>query len=329
MKLGILGTGVIVQDVLSMINKIGIEKMVLLSTKRSEDRAKDLVEQYHLDGYYLDYEELLNSDVDTIYIGLPNYLHYEFGKKALEHHKHVIMEKPFTANTRELNELIKIAKENHLIMVEAVNIHHLPIFKKLKEEINRVGDIKIISFNYSQYSSRYDRFKQGIIENVFDYHKAGGALMDLNLYNLHGLVGLVGKPDKISYVANVERGIDTSGIVTLEYPSFKAICIGAKDCKAPLSLTIQGDLGAICMNKPLNSLDTFTFVDNKDQTITFGENMKEHRLYYEFVEFNRIINELDYETAEKMMETTKIVSEIIEEARKQAGIIFDNDKILA
>ncbi|MCD8028143.1 MAG: Gfo/Idh/MocA family oxidoreductase [Erysipelotrichaceae bacterium] len=328
MKLGILGTGMIVQDVLSMINKIDIERKVLLSTKRSEDKAKNLVEQYHLDGYYLDYEKLLNSDVDTIYIGLPNHLHYEFGKKALEHHKHVIMEKPFTANTRELNELLGIAKANHLIMVEAVNIHHLPTYKQLKQEMNRVGDIKIISFNYSQYSSRYDRFKQGIIENVFDYHKAGGALMDLNIYNLHGLVGLVGKPDKISYVANVERGIDTSGIVTLEYPTFKALCIGAKDCKSPLSLTIQGDLGAICMSKPLGQLDSFTFVDNKNKTMTFGE-MKEHRLYYEFVEFNRMINELDYDKADELMETTKIVSNIIEEARKQAGIVFDNDKILA
>ncbi|MCD7840482.1 MAG: Gfo/Idh/MocA family oxidoreductase [Erysipelotrichaceae bacterium] len=329
MKLGILGTGAIVQDVLQMIHKIDIERKVLLSTKRSEERAKNLVEQYHLDGYYLDYDELLNSDVDTIYIGLPNHLHYEFGKKALEHYKHVIMEKPITANTRELNELLDIAKANHLILVEAVNVHHLPAYKQLKEEINRVGDIKIISFNYSQYSSRYDRFKQGIIENVFDYHKAGGALMDLNIYNLHGLIGLVGKPNKINYVANIERGIDTSGIVTLEYPAFKAICIGAKDCKAPLSLTIQGDLGAICMKKPLNSLDVFDFVDNKNQIISFGESMKEHRLYYEFVEFNRIINELDFDKADELMETTKIVSEIIEEARKQAGIVFDNDKILA
>ena len=67
--------------------------------------------------------------------------------------------------------------------------------------------------------------------------------MDLNVYNIHAIVGLFGKPWEVKYEANMERGIDTSGVVTLDYGDFKAVAIGAKDCKAPVRCTIQGTNG--------------------------------------------------------------------------------------
>ena len=78
----------------------------------------------------------------------------------------------------------------------------------------------------------------------FDFHKAGGALMDLNVYNIHALIDLFGKPVYHKYMANIERNIDTSGMMLFDFEHFKALCIGAKDCKAPLMNTIQGNLGA-------------------------------------------------------------------------------------
>lgn len=84
MKLGILGTGMIVKDVLTMYHELGVEKTYLFSTKKSKSQALELIEKYHLDKVYTDYDELLQSDVDTIYCALPNHLHYEFSKKALE-----------------------------------------------------------------------------------------------------------------------------------------------------------------------------------------------------------------------------------------------------
>ena len=76
--------------------------------------------------------------------------------------------------------------------------------------------------------------------------------MDLNVYNIHFLTGLFGKPEAVSYHANVERGIDTSGILTMDYGSFQAVCIGAKDCQAPLVSTLQGDGGYIRMTAPVS-----------------------------------------------------------------------------
>ena len=107
MKLGILGTGMIVKDVLTMYHELGVEKTYLFSTKKSKSQALELMEKYHLDKVYTDYDELLQSDVDTIYCALPNHLHYEFSKKALENGKNVIIEKPITANNKELEDLIE------------------------------------------------------------------------------------------------------------------------------------------------------------------------------------------------------------------------------
>ena len=73
------------------------------------------------------------------------------------------------------------------MIFEAMNLHYIPAFLSLKEDLKKLGDIKIVSFNYSQYSSRYNAFKEGTILPAFDFHKAGGALMDLNVYNIHAL----------------------------------------------------------------------------------------------------------------------------------------------
>ena len=220
------------------------------------------MKKYHLDKVYTDYDELLQSDVDTIYCALPNHLHYSFSKKALENGKNVIIEKPITANSKELEDLIEIASKNHLMIFEAMNLHYTPAFLSLKEDLNKLGDIKIVSFNYSQYSSRYNAFKEGTILPAFDYHKAGGALMDLNVYNIHALIDLFGKPVYHKYMANIEKNIDTSGIMIFDFDHFKALCIGAKDCKAPLMNTIQGNLGAIVVKSPLSQMTEYEICYN-------------------------------------------------------------------
>jgi hypothetical protein len=70
--------------------------------------------------------------------------------------------------------------------------------------------------------------------------------MDLNLYNVHFVVGLFGEPMLVSYHPNLYRnGIDTSGILLLEYPDFICQCTGAKDCAAPGSVQLIGDAGRI------------------------------------------------------------------------------------
>lgn len=328
MKLGILGTGMIVKDMLTGIHDLDLEYVAILGTADTREETEELKEKYSLNRTYYDYDELLKSDIDTVYVALPNFLHYSFAKKALEAGKHVILEKPATANLFELLELKELSEKNHRILVEASTVNYFPVVQQVKKDISLIGNVHIVSLNFSQYSSRYDRFKQGEVLPVFDPEKAGGALMDLNVYNINFIVGLFGKPEEIYYFANRERGIDTSGILVMDYGTFKASCIAAKDCKAPAAVMVQGDKGYIISAQTMNRASTFSVVLNDGTVIERSFSEGRHRLYYEFTEFIRMVDEEDYEKAGEMLALSVTISELMEEARWKERIIFRNDKNL-
>ncbi|WP_041639810.1 Gfo/Idh/MocA family protein [[Mannheimia] succiniciproducens] len=319
MKLGIVGTGMIVRDLMQTLHKVRLEQLAIWG--RDQAKTAQFAAEQGILQVFSDYAAMLNSDLDTIYIALPNHLHFSFAKQALEAGKNVIMEKPITSNTDEFNQLRQLAQTQGVILIEAVTVHYLPAYLAIREKVAELGEIKIVSLNYSQYSSRYDRFKAGETLPVFDPQKSGGALMDLNVYNVHFAVGLFGKPQSCTYAANIQRGIDTSGILLLDYPQFKAVCIGAKDCAAPVMLSIQGDKGNITVPMPANAMNRFTYTPNQGeaQHFEFGD---VHRMLPEFERFVDIVDRKDFAQAEKMLDISAAVSEVIEQARKGAGIRF-------
>ena len=328
MRLGIAGAGMIVKDLFRFIHTIeGIELEAIASTEKSIDKVKQMAKENNIKKAYLNYDQLVNDpDIEVMYIASPNHLHYEMCKQALLHDKHVICEKPFTSRIEELEELNKLAKERHLILLEAITTQYLPNVLKIKEKLNTLGNIKIVSANYSQYSSRYNAFKEGNILPAFDYTKSGGALMDLNIYNIHLMTALFGKPLKVDYMANIERNIDTSGVITLDYGNFKAVLIGAKDCKAPIQTTIQGDQGCITIPTPANTLKEFKILYNDQTEEAYNLQGDTHRMVYEFKEFVNIIENKDYTRAQEMMEKSLIAMDIATKARQSAGVHFKADE---
>lgn len=325
MKVGLLGTGMIVKDLMRTIDVLPFEKKYLLGTEQTREETETIAKENHFDQTFYDYDELLKSDVDTVYVALPNFIHYSFSKKALEAGKNVIIEKPITANYKELEELKKIAKEKHLMMFEAMSVVHMPAYDAIQENLKELGDIKVVSLNYSQYSSRYKAFKEGTTLPVFDPHKAGGALMDLNVYNISFICGLFGEPKDVNYLANIEKGIDTSGVLTLDYGSFKAITIAAKDCKAPVMCSIQGDEACIAIHSSVNGLTKFSVEYNDGTSKEFVDDSEKHRLYYEFMDFIQTVDNNNYAHMEELLEASTVVSKVMYDARKKAGIVFDND----
>ena len=299
MRLGIVGAGMIVRGLFTFIHEVeGIELEAIASTEKSIDKVRQMAKENHVKKAYLNFDELLNDEyIDVMYIATPNHLHYQMCKQALERGKHVIL-------------------------FEAISTQYLPNVLKIKEKLNELGNIKIVTANYSQYSSRYNAFKEGIIQPAFDYTKSGGALMDLNIYNIHLMVSLFGKPLKVNYMANIEKNIDTSGIITLDYGSFKAVCIGAKDCKAPIATSIQGDQGCISIQTPANVLKGFK--DQREEE--FDLQGDTHRMIYEFKEFVKMIENKDFDKANEMMEKSLIAMDIATKARIDAGVHFKADE---
>ena len=326
MKLGIAGTGAIVREVLPLVSGWGWEAGALCGTPRSAADVRELCAANLIPGAYTDYTVMLaEADIDAVYVAVPNFLHYSFVKQALEAGRHVIVEKPLTSNYREAAELAETARAKNLYLFEAITTIYLPNYAHIKELLPLIGTIKLVSCNFSQYSRRYDAFRAGEVLPAFDPVKSGGALMDLNVYNLHWLLGLFGTPKAVRYHANVEWGIDTSGVLTLNYDTFQAVSIAAKDCAAPRQCIIQGVDGYILQNSPANQCREVLLHLNDGAEKSFAENPA-NRLEPEFRFFAAQIASGDRGACYAALDHSLAVSRVQTDARLDAGIRFPADE---
>ncbi len=324
MKIATIGTSFITEWFLSAAAKIDNAQPIAVYS-RNEQKGKDLASQYGIQKVYTDLDAMLKDDeIECVYVASPNSLHYQHASAALKAGKHVICEKPFTSTAKELKELSELAKSKHLFLFEAIVTIHMPNYISLKEKLPELGDIKMVQCNFSQYSSRYDKFMAGESVNVFDPKFSGGALMDINIYNLHFVMNLFGKPNDVHYYPNMTRGIDTSGVLVLNYEGFHAVCVGCKDTKSHNISQIQGEKGYITLNSETSRCANYSLTTN-DGTVLPSIKQEDIALYYEIKDFMRIMEEQDYAACEALLEYSNEVMEVLEQARKKAGIRFPAD----
>lgn len=207
MNIGIVGAGKIVKEALPVMSEIPeIHIQSIVTTGRNPENVAQLQKQFDIKQVFEDFQAFIEDEkIDTVYLAVPNHLHFDYARKAIAKNKHVICEKPFTLTTEELIILKDLAEQQKVIIIEAITNLYLSNYDVLKQSIPEIGNCKIAQFNYSQYSSRFDDFKKDIIQPAFDPSKGGGALMDINVYNVHLAVGLFGKPNKVIYFANIEK----------------------------------------------------------------------------------------------------------------------------
>ena len=316
MNLGIVGAGMIVKDFLSFSHELPEIKLEAIVARNIEN-LKNLQNTYNIKQIYTDLDECLSSpSIDTIYVAVPNNLHYPVAKKALEAGKNVICEKPFTLDYNETVELFQLAESNNLILIEAITNQYLPNYLEIKENLSQIGNIRLVECNFSQLSSRYEAFKKGIIAPVFDKNQGGGVLGDLNIYNIHFVVGLFGAPKNSEYYPNIVREVDTSGILILEYDEFKVVCIAAKDTYNNSYANIQGDKGLIKVIGTLNEVPNY-IIKNKEVEMKVNKNIHKHRMYSEFKKFIDVIDNKDFDFMQIQKEHSLAVMEIFDKSRKQ------------
>lgn len=321
-KLGTIGSGVIVRSILDGVKVTeGISLEAVYS--RSEEKGRKLAGDYGAQKVYTELEDMFNdADVNFIYVASPNSLHYEQAKAALEHGKNVICEKPFCTTCAKVEELISIAKKNHLFLIDATPTAFLPNFELLKQQIEKVGKKRLVMCSYSQYSSRYDQVLKGEVPNIFNPEFAGGCLQDINYYNVYFNVALFGKPESAVYYPNIcPTGVDTSGIVLMKYKDFVSECSGAKDTWGVNAAQIQGEKGYIYVENGSNGIESVRVV-TRDGEETFNEQPNPDRWFYEVQNMTRLVLNDDYEAIYKRLKVTADVIDVIETVRKQAGIRF-------
>lgn len=321
-RLGTIGTGVIVHSILDGVRRTeGIRCVAVYS--RSEEKARQLANKYGVAKTYNNLEEmLLDDEINFVYVASPNSLHYEQTKRALEFGKNVICEKPFCAEREQVEELTELAKKKELFLIDATPTTYLPNFEILKNKVKKIGRLRLVLCNYSQYSSRYDQVLEGKFPNVFNSKFAGGCLQDINYYNVYFNVALFGKPEQMYYYANMcGGGVDTSGILLMKYQGFVSECAGAKDTWGINSAQIQGEKGFIYVENGTNGIEKVKVV-TKTSDEEIDEQTDPDRWYYEVQKMTKLVLADNKEWFYNRLSLTADVIEVLQKARKSAGIIL-------
>ncbi|MCZ0753977.1 Gfo/Idh/MocA family protein [Anoxybacillus sp. J5B_2022] len=325
-KLATIGTNWITQEFIRATKAIP-ELTLTAVYSRTEETAKDFAVKTGAPQTFTSLEEMAKSpDIDAVYIASPNALHAEQAILLMNHGKHVLCEKPFASNTKEVQTMIEAARQNGVVLMEALKTTLLPNFHTIRQHLPKIGKVRRYFASYCQYSSRYDAYKQGIILNAFNPAFSNGALMDLGIYCLYPLVVLFGKPRSLQ--ANsvmLASGVDGEGSIVLDYGEMDAVVMYSKIANSYVPAEIQGEEGSIV----IDAIHTPTKVeiryrDGRTEDITVPQ--EEHPMYYEAREWVDVIQSDKYESETNSHAHSLITAEIMEEARKQTGIVFPADQ---
>lgn len=189
----VLGCGVIANEMAQGLQKMG--RSLYAVANRTYEKAVAFAKKYQIKKVYDSIDEVFTDpDVDIIYITTPHNTHYEYMKKALENGKHIFVEKSITLNSRELDEMISLAREKKRMIGEAMTIWHMPLYKKLRDIVQNgeLGKVQIITMNFGSFKE-YD-----MSNRFFNMNLAGGAMLDIGVYALSIVRGFMDeKPDEI------------------------------------------------------------------------------------------------------------------------------------
>lgn len=324
-RLGTIGSGMIVHAILNNVKEMeGIRHVAVYS--RSREKGEKLAAEFGVDRVYTDLNTFFrDEEMNFVYIATPNLLHYPQAKQALLAGKNVILEKPFCTKLEHAMELVQLAAEKGLLLLDATPTAYLPNLEILKRELPKIGKIRLVMSNYSQYSSRYDVLMQGEVPNNFNPQYAGGCLMDINYYNVYLNTALFGKPKDATYYPNMyQNGIDTSGVMIMRYDGFVSQNAGAKDTWGVNFFQIEGEQGFIFVENGGNGFESVRVV-TKTSDETFNEQYNPDRWSYEVCSaINQILHN-DTDTIKRNLNTMLQTIDTIEKARKKAKILFPGD----
>ena len=197
----VISTSRIVDEFLANLGDMPqIEVAALCCRPQSAPKAEAWAAQYGIGRVCTDEAALLaEGGFDAVYIGTANHLHHSTAKRVLAAGYHVILEKPFTATAAEARELFALADSKGVMIFEAITTPYLPEYAFLQQELPKIGPVRGVMASFCARSRRYDDYLAGIWNTTFDPACSGGALYDMNVYNLHYLWGLLGMPERCEY----------------------------------------------------------------------------------------------------------------------------------
>lgn len=287
---------------------------------RNEDKTKEFAKMHKIDKYYSDIDEFLkDKDIDAVYIATPHNYHMEYAKKCVLAKKHVLCEKPFSYNYKTGKEIIDIARENNVFIMEALWTLFLPAVNKAKEwiEEGKIGKIKLITANFgfkSEFNAKH---------RLYNPDLAGGALLDLGIYPILFSNFIANSyPNEIKANAEFTKtNVDESDIINLKYQDGT---LASLKCSLAVNLdneaVIYGENGKIVIPRFWASKEAYLYIE--ENTEKYIDDYEEAGYKHEIEEANNCIKNNALESNVASHNNTLELAKIMDEIRKQVGLVY-------
>lgn len=334
-RFGVVGTNFITDWVIAGARQDPRFELTAVYSRRQET-ADAFAAKYGIPHTFTSLEEMAGSAlIDAVYIASPNFLHASQSILCMQHGKHVLCEKPLASNAREAGEMIEASSRYNVTLMEAMKPTLTPNFRAVRENLYRIGVIRRYFSSYCQYSSRYDKFKEGIVLNAFNPDLSNGAMMDIGIYTVYPMVVLFGRPQKVDATGIVlSSGADGQGAVNFLYDGMNATILYSKIADSALPTEIQGEDGNLVLDR-INLISRVNYIPRRPAASGKGESPRpidisavtdRDEYYYEVAEFIDLIQSNRRESAINSHENSLITLEIIDEVRRQLGIVYPADR---
>ena len=213
---GIIGAGIIAEKMADALNQNENSNLLAVASK-SKERAENFAKKNNVQ-LPCSYNQIVsNKDIDIIYIATTHNFHFENAKLALEHGKHVLIEKAFTVNAGEAEILANIARERNLFLMEAIWVRFLPSYKLIKKLLSEgiIGDIKQINISFGNFvPPKYEK-------RLIDPALAGGVTLDMGIYPISFVCYMLGEiPSEVKSMTRFsDTGVDEISDYLFKFPS--------------------------------------------------------------------------------------------------------------
>lgn len=317
MRIAIIGTGKITENFIDAALGQDIQLEAVLS--RDFERGKIYAEKHGFSRVFTDIHALAESDIEAVYIASPNAFHAPYAVELLKRGKHVLCEKPMAASLAEGEEMFRAADRGGAVLLEGMRSVHDTGFAKLREVVKTVGTVRRAFFTMCQYSSRYDNFRRGKIENAFNPKLANAAVMDIGVYCVSPMVRLFGLPESVTAASVfLSNGFEGEGTAILKYPHMLGEVQYSKITRGSKTSQIQGEDGTILIDA-IEDTRRIEIQRRDSETEVYIIDKKPNNMYYEVGEFIRMVKTGG---ADLHREHTLNTLRVIDEIRRVSGINF-------
>ena len=318
----VIGTGVIANEMAQALQKT--DKTLYGVANRTQTKAIDFAKKYGVKKVYDEIDEVFDDEnVDIIYLATSHNTHYQFMKKALEHGKHLFVEKSITLNSRELDEMMALAKEKNLILAEAMTIWHMPIYKELWKIVQsgELGKMQIMTVNFGSFKE-YD-----MNNRFFNMNLAGGAMLDIGVYALSIVRSFMDETptDIVSQWKASPTGSDEQATILLKNKQDQMATVAlSMHSKQPKRAMLSCEKGYIeIMEYPRADKAVLVDAETGERTeVECGDTS--NALYYEMQDMEVAVKTGD--TACMHLEYSKDVMDIMTMLRKDWNMKYPNEE---